>query len=137
MIKKVLAASTGLLLAPMFALAQFNGSNELTDFGQRIINFINNTLVPFVFAVALLLFIYGVYLYFFYGRSEEDARKTGRDYILWSIIAFVVMVSVWGIVNLVAGGINLDDGNIQDLIPEAGETTGSVNSGAPGFRAGQ
>ena len=129
MFKKVLTASSGLLLLPMFAFAQFNNSDELTQFGDRILYFINSILVPFIFAVALLLFIYGMYLYFFYGRSEEDARKTGRNYIIWAVLAFVVMVSVWGIVNLLAGGLNLK-GDINNQIPDG------IQSGSSPARSG-
>ena len=118
--QKILGVAALFLSTPYLAAAQFNGQTELTVFGGRILAFINNTLVPFVFAVALLLFIYGVYLYFFYGRSEDAARKTGRDYILWSIMAFVVMVSVWGIVNMIAGGLGFSrQGDIDGLIPNA------------------
>lgn len=128
--KKILTlGSTGLLLSPLLALAQFNGGTELTTFGGRIINFINGTLVPFIFAVALLLFIYGVYLYFFYGKSEDEARKKGRDYIMWAVIAMVVMVSVWGIVNLIANGLNLNDTTIDPLIPDGLE--GNTRGNAP------
>lgn len=119
--------SAAVLLVPMLASAQ-SRFRDLSQFGGRILYFINSVLVPFIFALALLLFIYGVYLYFFYGRSEEDARKTGRDYILWAIIAFVVMVSVWGIVNLLAGGLDLNETTIEPLIPDG---VGSERGYAP------
>ena len=68
----------------------------------RVVIFINQTLVPFVFAVSLLLFIYGVYLYFFQDRSADENLKNGRQYMIWAVLAFVLMVSVWGLVNLIA-----------------------------------
>ena len=110
-----------MLMMPVLTFAQFDGNDDIGTFIAKIIYFINKTLVPFVFAVALLLFVYGVYLFFFYGRSEEEARKKGRDYMMWAVIAFVVMVSVWGIVNLLADGFGLNERNIDSLIPEAVE----------------
>jgi hypothetical protein len=36
--------------------------------------------------------------------------------MLWAIVGFVVMVSVFGIVNLIAGGLGFsDDENIQNI----------------------
>ena len=96
------------LLFPLISFAQFNENEELSDFGNRITSFISDILVPFVLAVALLLFIYGIYLDVIAGASEDNKRKEGRKFLLWSIIAFVVILSVWGIVNLIAGGIGLD-----------------------------
>ena len=120
--------AASLLLAPLLSFAQFTetgGTNELNDFGLRIITFINDTLVPFVFSVALLLFIWGVYVYFIQGADDTNKQKEGRNYIIWAIIAFVVMVSVWGITNLIAGGLGLNDPNaIEDLIPEGVDIRG-------------
>lgn len=117
--KKTIISSGILLAFPLVTLAQFGNKTDLTDFGTNIINFINNALVPFTFGVALLFFIYGMFLYFIYGADSEESKKTGKSYIIWSIIALVLMVSVWGIVNLIAQGLNLDKDNLDTgLIPK-------------------
>jgi predicted PurR-regulated permease PerM len=75
-----------------------------------IITFINNVLVPFVFALAFAIFLFGVFKYFFVnGVKDPKARGEGRNFILWSVIAFAVLVSVWGLVNLVKGTFNLNN----------------------------
>ena len=119
--KKIVLSSTIVASLPFFAFAQYTGGNNgLAQFMANSVTFINNVLVPFVFAVALLVFFYGVYLYFFYSRGEDEERKKGKDYMLWAIAAFVIMVSVWGIVNLVAGGLGLSKTDkIDGLIPTA------------------
>jgi hypothetical protein len=106
---KIFVGAT-LFLLPLVSSAQFtDGNGDIRVFGDRIVLFISEILVPFVFSIALLFFIYGVYLYFIKGGSEEDARVSGRSYIIWSIVGFVVMVSVWGITNLIAGGLGFND----------------------------
>ena len=124
--KKFLSNITlsSLLLLPVVAAAQISegDAGDIGGFVGEIVSFINNTLVPFVFAISLLLFIYGVYLYFFHDRSAEDNLKQGRQYMIWAVLAFVVMVSVWGIVNLLAGGFGLEGGSIDSLLPDAGTT---------------
>lgn len=95
-------SAIALLVVPSVTLAQFGG---IDTFFLNIATFINNILIPLVFALALLLFVYGMYRYFIQGGSNEGDRETGRSLVLWSIIAFVLMVSIWGIVNLIAGGL--------------------------------
>lgn len=112
--------ATLIVATPYLASAQAEGRfSELDTFGGRILNFINNTLVPFLFAVILLLFIYGVYLYFVQGGADDDSRKTGRSYILYAVISLVVVLSVFGIANLIASGLGFNDPNaIDSEIPD-------------------
>lgn len=90
------------------SIADGGTGGEFADFLNNVIGFINSVLVPLIFAVALALFIYGVFLYFIQSGESEDGRKKGGSYVLWSVIAFVIMVSVWGITNLIAGGLGLN-----------------------------
>ncbi len=113
--KHVLSFSAfGALLAlPMVTLAQFG---EINDFLGDISSFINGTLIPLVFAVALLVFIYGMFKYFILGGGSEDSRKEGTQLMLYAIVGFVLMVSIFGIVNLLASGLGFsDDENIQNI----------------------
>ena len=98
---------------PGVTLAQFG---EINSFFNDISVFINNTLIPLVFAVALLAFIYGIFQYFILGGADDDKREAGKKLMIWAIIGFVVMVSVFGIVNLIAGGLGFsDDEEIQNI----------------------
>lgn len=99
---------------PLLALAQFG---EIDDFFGDISGFINNVLIPLLFAIALLMFLYGVFSYFIIGKNQEDKKSEGRSYMIWSIAGFVVMVSVFGIVNLIAGGLGFSDDEEIDNIP--------------------
>lgn len=101
------------VLTPVLALAQFG---EVNSFLNDVSTFINGTLIPLVFAVALLVFIYGVFNYFILGGGDEGKRDEGKQLMLYAIIGFVVMVSIFGIVNLIAGGLGFsDDEDIQNI----------------------
>ena len=65
-----------------------------------------------VISIALLIFIWGVFKMFIFGGDDETKREEGRQLILYSIIGFVLIVSIWGIVNLISGGLGF---NAQDL----------------------
>ena len=107
-------ATVALVLSPVIVAAQFG---EINDFLGDISSFINGVLIPLLFAIALLLFLYGVFNYFIVGKTDEDKRKDGRDYMIYAIVGFVIMVSVFGIVNLIAGGLGFSDDENIDNIP--------------------
>lgn len=79
----------------------------ISDFASKIIDFINNVGVPLVFAIAFIVFIYGIFQYFILGAASEEKRKTGRQFAVYGIVGFFVMISVWGLVNLVLGTFGL------------------------------
>lgn len=80
----------------------------LNDLFTWFLGLINGILVPLVFALAFILFLFGVFKFFFSsGAKAEDNRKEGKKFILWGVIAFVVMISLWGIVNLLVSTLNL------------------------------
>lgn len=103
---KILFAAS-LFILPVVAAAQNFG--QIDTFFGKITGFINATLIPLVFALALLVFIYGMFNYFILGGASEDSREKGKQLIMWSVIGFVFMVSIWGIVNMLAGGIFPDN----------------------------
>lgn len=92
-------------------------TNNLGDVAVYILDFINNILVPLVFAIAFLVFIWGLF-YNFIAKAEK--REEGKSLMLWGIVAFFVMVSVWGLVNILVGTFELDSDNL-DNIPEVPE----------------
>lgn len=108
------------LLTPMLAAAQFTGGDDgINTFFSGANELINGYLITGLMALAFLMFIIGIAQYFFLGGGGDnsDNRKKGRTLIIWGIIAFVVIISVWGLVELIAGGLF---GTIRD--PELPET---------------
>ena len=99
---------------PFAALAQFN---EVNVFIGKISEFINGVIIPFIFGLALLMFIWGVFKFFILGGSDETKQEEGKQLILYSVVGLVVMVSIFGIVNLVANGFfsGTDRQNIQNI----------------------
>lgn len=107
--------STALVLAaffiPSFASAAWSiqvsvGPNPCTsaicNVADTIIFVINSVLVPLIFALAFIVFLWGVASAYIFSRGDAERVKDGHRLILWGIIAFVVMISLWGLVNVVA-----------------------------------
>lgn len=125
-----------LAFAPLFVFAQ-KSRGDAAGIGDSLgrlideaINFINAYLIPLVFAVAFLVFIWGVYQYFIQKGGDDDRQK-GKEYMLWGIVAFFIMVSVWGLVNLLDRTFQLDDN-----APELPYVPTSAGADDPGTRGG-
>ena len=78
---------------------------EITDVssaGKKIIDIINGTLVPVLFAIAFVVFLWGAFKTFILGTSDEKARTGGKMQMLYALIGFFVMMSVWGLVSIIS-----------------------------------
>ena len=63
---------------------------------------IDQSVIPFIFAVAMVSFVWGAVKFFIINSDEEAKREQGKQFMIWSIIALAVMISVWGLVNIVS-----------------------------------
>jgi hypothetical protein len=76
-----------------------------------IVNFFSCTLiksiVPLLFTLAVVGFIWGIIQYFL-NPDNEEKRKAGKSFMIWGLIALFVMVSIWGLVGVLSNtfGIN-------------------------------
>lgn len=107
-------AALSVLLVPAFALAQFGDINTFFD---GVLKLIQSVIIPLLLGVAFLVFIWGIVTYFLVAGEEDDGRKKGRALMLWGIIGFTVIVSIWGIVGLISGGLGFEDSTL-DVVPD-------------------
>jgi hypothetical protein len=105
------------LAVPTLAAAQGINLGAITPYSNGIIDLINKVFVPVLFAVAFLCFVYGVFKYFIYGADNDAERATGRQFVLWSLIGFAAILSVWGLVNIVLQTFNLTPGGSAPNYP--------------------
>jgi heme/copper-type cytochrome/quinol oxidase subunit 4 len=111
----ILASLTAFLPVVVFAAPANFG--EIGGFISTIMEFINNTLIPLVFALALLMFIWGMFQFFIMGGSDEGKQEQGKSLMLYAIAGFVLMVSVWGIVNMISNGLGFSGNDTIRNIP--------------------
>lgn len=121
MLKKIITSATLFALpAIVYGQGLFDADADFQTTNSNILGFINGVLVPLVFGLALIFFLWGVLLAFVIKR-DEDSRSEGKQYMVWAIVGLVVMVSLWGIVNLLAGALGLEGENL-DRLPETPTT---------------
>ena len=93
-------------------------TSYLLGYKTSIVYVINSIFVPVLFAVAFLTFLWGVYKYFILGADNDTERATGRQFVLWGIIGFVVILSVWALVGIVATTFGLSPGGTAPAYPK-------------------
>lgn len=91
------------MLLPFPALAETTLGSLISAVNRKVLD----PLIGLLLTLAIVVFFWGMVKYI---RSlGEKEKKEGKDLMVWGIIALFVMVSVWGIVRLIANTIGLDN----------------------------
>lgn len=106
----------------------------IVDFVRNILNFVNTSLIPFIIALAFLFFVWNAARYFIIQGADPIAREKAKQLALWGILAFVFILSTWGIVNLLTGSLRLSN-NGTPITPDyiqGGGYPGGTGGGSGG-----
>ncbi len=116
---KKAVAILGLYALPLLTFAQITGqTNNVDDVITKIRNLFNAA-VPLIISLAIIYFLWYVFQYAIAGDEEKKgAAKSGMFY---GIVAIAVMVSVWGLVNILVNtfgfGSSQAPSTINNLLP--------------------
>jgi len=91
-------------------------NSTVITFLKNVNRAILNPLIVLMFAVALLVFIYGVFE-FVRGGSSEDARSQGSRHMFWGIFGLFIMISAFGLINIIANTVGADTNDIRQVVP--------------------
>lgn len=80
----------------------------ILDFFAYLLLIIDRVIVPLIFAIAFVAFVWGVAQAFVLNPADGEARKKGRDFVLYAVIGFFLMVSVWGITRIFVNTFGFD-----------------------------
>ncbi len=117
-----------LMVLPQISFAQSAGvcSTAYQTAGglEGLVNYLGcilvRSVVPLLFALAFVVFIWGV-VQFIMNSSDEAKRAQGKQFMVWGIIGLFVMFSVWGLVLILGKTLNTQQGNtlfIPSLPPQ-------------------
>ena len=73
---------------------------------------INSSIIPLIFALAMVMFVWGVVNFFILNADDAEKRSKGKQFMIWGIVALAVMLSVWGLVNVLRATFNLGTDSI-------------------------
>lgn len=86
------------------AAASITNLQSIVDFIKNLLN----TLLPLIIAAAVVYFVYGVAMYVMSG--DDDAKAAAKSKIIYGIVGLFVMISVWGLVNILVNTFGLQNG---------------------------
>ena len=100
---------------------------SLDSFIGNVNREIVNPLIIFLFAIAIVYFLYG--LFQFIGNANNDEKKTtGKSHMIWGIVGLTIMMGVWSILNIVLNTIGINHNQINPVIQSLG-ASGMLNKG--------
>jgi len=73
-----------------------------------------NPLIILMFAVALIVFLWGV-LQYVAKAGDSSAIETARMHILYGILGMFIMVSAFGIIRIVTGTFGIDEAPLDQI----------------------
>ncbi len=71
-----------------------------------------NPLIILFFALAVILFLYGVFQ-FVWNQDNEEKKTTGKNHMIWGIVGMVIMMGVFSILDLIINTFNIDGVNVR------------------------
>jgi phosphatidylglycerophosphatase A len=110
-----LLLGTALFTAP---LTTFGYSRSLSDLVLLTIAYFNQA-IYLIISLAIVTFIWNIYHYFIV--SDPENKKDAGLYVMYSVIGLFVIISFWGLVNIVGNSLNLN--NARSSIPAFGNTS--------------
>lgn len=114
--KKISIVSALTLVMPLSALAaKITDLNDIFNFIKNILN----TILPLIIAAAVVYFVWGMFQVFLAG--DDDKKAKAKNTVIYGVIAIFVMISVWGLVNILYNTFGLDNNNrgggVQTQLP--------------------
>jgi uncharacterized membrane protein (GlpM family) len=79
-----------------------------------VVSWINGYIIPLIIGIAVVWFLIAL-VKFVANQGDEEKRKEARSTMIWGIVAIFVMVSVWGLVNVLQNTFGLDNSAPTEL----------------------
>lgn len=108
-----------LSLSPVvtFAASECTTGKEIQEVTNLYILFcrlgqIFAAVIPVFISLAVVLFVWGVVMYVI--ASDEEAKKRGKDKMIYGIIGLAVIIAMWGFVKILTNtfGLSAPDSDI-------------------------
>ncbi len=90
----------------LFPIAVFAATNTLRDLIGLLAGYLNDALALFM-GLAVLIFVYYIVMYFIKPNEGATDRAKAGAYVMYSILGFFIIFSMWGLVNILSNTFNL------------------------------
>ena len=116
-LQKLLILKTFAFVVPFLAFAESGlaagdpGGGPLGQLLNELAAFIFGPFLVFLLAVAFIAFAWGVFKYFI--ADAEGDKGAAKSLMLWGILGFVLILILFGAVNLLVSFTGLGEGEIE------------------------
>ncbi len=93
-------ATLASVISPFVTCAIGLNLSMATSYKMKFIYLINQIVLPVIVSIAFITFVWGIYSYFIAGGASPDKRGEGAKFIMYGVIGFAIIFSVWGLVAL-------------------------------------
>ncbi len=118
---------------PLYAAAQINlpGTESTWRNIFVVIRNIAYMAIPVIFALGLIIFLWGL-LMFLRAAGDENAADEGKRRIIWGVVIMFVMIAVWGLVGILSQLSGIQPG-ITPTLPNVPSARGGRDDPIPDF----
>ena len=102
--KKISIISAVLVTTPFLVFAE---NQTLGTLITKIINYAN-LILGLMMGIAVVMFVFYIIKYFI--KADADRTQAGQ-YVMWSLIGFFIILSMWGLVNIIQNTFGLQNEN--------------------------
>lgn len=101
----------------------------IQDFLIGFIDFGNSVVIPLLFSIAFLFFIWNAFLFFILGGSNDEGKEKAKKLMLYGLMAMILMIVIWGVVKISTRALGIDRGSIicPDYIPYCQSGQGNID----------
>lgn len=99
-------------------LAQIGQLRNANDVISRLIS-IGNVVIYLLIGFAVLYIVYVTVMYFIKGKEGDESRHEAGMRILYGIVGLFVILSLWGLVNILINTFNTDNNVPANRLPNA------------------
>jgi len=84
----------------------YAASTAFDGFVTKVDDTIINPLILFLFALAVVYFLYGV-LEFLLNQTNDEKKTSGKSHMLWGVVGLTIMIGVFAIMNILLNTLGI------------------------------
>lgn len=117
--KKILLSLSvfSITLLPSLAMAQQFDPGKDQTLGSFMLWIISagNFLIPVLITIGVVYLVFNIVMYVIAG--DEEKKKAARTNMVWGIVGLFVIMTIWGLVNILSRTFNISSGGTHLVIP--------------------
>ncbi len=108
--------------------AKLDSGSNLSSVIDFVLAYFNEAIF-LIIGLCVLTFVWGVYKYYFVKNDSPDARAEGGKFVLFALVGFFVILSLWGLVAILRNTFGIGSNSAPTITSSGGGSVGGSNGG--------